>query len=42
MNGYLVIKIIQIRLINNEKKQFKNAFKFSNNDANQFILLLGN
>ena len=40
MNAYLAIKIIQRSVTKNLKKRFKNTFKFSDNDINNFILFL--
>ena len=40
INDHLAIKIIQRSLIKILKNWLKNTFKVSNNDINQFILLL--
>ena len=40
INDHLAIKIIQRSLIKIFKNWLKNTFKVSNNDINQFILLL--
>ena len=40
INVHLAIKIIHTSLMKNLKKQFKNIFKFSNNDINKFLLLI--
>ena len=40
INIYLVIKIIQTKLMKYWKRDFKNTFTFSNNNINTFILSL--
>ena len=40
MNVYLAINFIQKKLDEKLKKKYKNTFKFPNNDANKFILML--
>ena len=40
MNVYLAMNFVQKKLDEKLKKQYKNTFKFPNNDVNKFILML--